>query len=180
MGNSIKKSRLDSFQALFKEPDTTKDFLTYYVKLVTWVKENIDVFDRQILKNNRLDVLLTLDPVDYIVDQVELSLTMEGDRIGKQDFKTINDLAMAIGDTLWDMVTICSDRDCPNCIDDGLRYTISELLTTEKSVITLECDTCGWTENIDGTKWDGGMAKVRPANKYDLLEKGKNLCRLET
>lgn len=172
MGNLIDKKLLGSFQKVFDNPNATKDFLLYYITLSTWVKQNIEYFDEDVLKSNRLDVLLKLEPKEYIVDDPEILLDMEKERIGKREFETIDNLAMSIGDTLWDLVTIKSGKDCPNCIDDVFRYLIAENLITKDRKVILECETCGWTEKMDGSEWDEGIVNVVPANKSDLEKYG--------
>ena len=84
--------------------------------------------------------------------------------------KHINNFAMTLGDTLWDMVTIRSRIDCPNCMDE-FRYVLIEKPSGEQNVV-LECESCAWSENIDGTKFDEGLVKVMPANKQDLKKFG--------
>jgi len=71
------------------------------------------------------------------------------------------------GKRIWDMVTIYSRKDCPNCFDDELRYIFIKYLDESKRLL-LECDTCGWTENIDGSKYEGQIGKVYPAGKKEL------------
>ena len=38
----------------------------------------------------------------------------------------------------------------------------------ESKRLLLECDTCGWTENIDGSKYEGQIGKIFPAGKKEL------------
>jgi hypothetical protein len=86
--------------------------------------------------------------------------------------ETLESLAMRIGDTLWDMVTIYSGKDCPRCIDDELRYIIAKNQKTEITKIVLTCETCGWTEKLDGSNWNEGLIDELPASKDDLIKEG--------
>ena len=70
------------------------------------------------------------------------------------------------GNTLWDLVRKRTGKNCPCCITDELNYV---LVKTDKEVrIVLECDTCGWTEYLDGEKWEEGNAKVYPISNIEI------------
>lgn len=79
---------------------------------------------------------------------------------------------MIIDNTLWDMVTIRTGKDCPICKYDELRFIIAETITTQEQKLVLECESCGWCENIDGEKLSEGYAKNIPASKKDLEKFG--------
>jgi DNA-directed RNA polymerase subunit M/transcription elongation factor TFIIS len=170
----LEKSVLEGFLELFDEPSNLKDFETYYSTLTRWAKDNIEVFSATMLNNTRLDVLLDVDPKEYIVDYPEISLSMEKDRMqfSKPDEVTASILAMSIADTLWELVTLRSGKDCPVCIYSELRYFIAQIRETKTRKLALECETCGWTEKLDGTEWDEGLIDEFPANKEDLMKEG--------
>lgn len=158
-----------SFKELLRRKEILASFESYYSALAFWVVENMDAFEYEMKDNKRLGVLLDINPSDYVIENPELSLSLECKRIGSNEFETIEDMLMTICDTLWDMVTIGSDKDCPNCIDDELRYVIAEDKSSNFREIILECDTCGWTEHLNGKRWNEGIVKILPANKKDIV-----------
>jgi len=165
---NIDREILNSFHNLFDTEENFKNYVVYYQSLVNWVNEKSEWFTVDLKKSSRLDVLLTLDPQQYVVENPELSLNLEKRRIGLREYETIDDLAMTIGDTLWDLVTIRSGKDCPNCQYDELRYVLAIDKTSKKSILTLECESCGWSEDIMGNAWSGGICDVYPARKDDI------------
>jgi len=161
-----------NFMEIFDNKDNLKSYYNYYLAIVNWVRMNKKFFKKEVLERNRLDVLLELDPTVYIVDNPDFSLEMELSRIGQDVPASINNFAMRIGDTLFELVSIKSGSDCPKCIYDELRYifTVNEITSEEK--VALECNSCGWTEYIDGGKWNDGTVKAIPASKKDLMRFG--------
>lgn len=157
----------NGFVEMLKCTETLKDYNSYYLAIVSWLKINFNDFKKDILRKNRLDILIHLDPSIYITDKPDILLNMELKRLGAKPPASIDNLAMMIGDTLWDMVTIKSGKDCPNCNYDELRFLLVKNELDEESLI-LSCDSCGWTENIDGTLWNQNTTNVVPANKQDL------------
>lgn len=160
----------EGFIELLKKPEVTQDYCSYYSAIVNWIKQNKKYFNENILKNNKLDVLLKLDPKIYIIDNPEIILSMEAERVGKIKHDKVDTLAMIIGDNLWDMVTISSGKDCPICRYNELRYVIAQ--TEKERKLVLECKNCGWCEYMDGNKWSDGIAEWIPASKNDLEEFG--------
>lgn len=158
----------NSFKAIYDRKETLLNFENYYIALVSWVKENMNILRDDIENEKRLLVLLDINPHDYVVENPELSLSLESKRLGSRQFETIAEMLMSIDGTLWDMVTIGSGKDCPNCIDDELRYVIAEDKSSNLKEVILECDTCGWTEHMNGKKWEEGIVNILPANKEDI------------
>lgn len=161
-----------SFIDVLGNPSTTKNFESYYSSIVLWIKNNSKYFTKDLLQQNRLYILTELDPVDYVIDKPDILLELELSRFEKNKPSNLDTLAMIIGDRLWDMVTIKSGKDCPNCKGDELRYLLVLKSPVEEQKMILECESCAWTENIDGTKWNEGRASVVPANKEDLKRFG--------
>ena len=56
------------FIELLRKTEVIQDYFSYYSAIVNWVKQNKKYFNENTLKNNRLDVLLNLDPKIYIID----------------------------------------------------------------------------------------------------------------
>ncbi len=51
-------------------------------------------------------------------------------------------------------------------MSDELNYVVAE---TEKGrKIVLECDTCGWTEYLNGKRLEEGNAKIYPVSNIDI------------
>lgn len=159
----------ESFIDLLKKPEVLNDYCSYYSAIAGWIKQNKKYFNEKILNRYRLNVLINLDPKIYINDNPGIILSMEAKRFEKLPDR-IDTLAMIIGDTLWNMVTILSGKDCPNCIDDELIYIIVQ--TEKERKLVLECETCGWCEYTNGNKWSDGVADGMPASKIDLEEFG--------
>ena len=155
-----------SFKRIYEEEETLLNYINYYRSLIKWIKEHLRFFSTEQLENSRLNILVDINPDKYVVSNPELLRKKEKKRIGERDYETIDDLLMSISDTLWDLVTIRSGIDCPNCIYDELRYVVAE----DKDIheLLLECETCGWTEHINGEQWNEGLVKIIPATLDEI------------
>lgn len=80
--------------------------------------------------------------------------------------KTEELFLMRIGNTLWDLVRKRTGKNCPRCMADELNYVLAKTEKEEK--IVLECDTCGWTEYLNGERWIEGKAKIYPVNNMEM------------
>lgn len=161
MDKEICKNLIMSFKRMYEEEETLLNYINYYNSLIKWIKENLSFFTAEQIENSRLNVLINLNPDKYVVSNPELLLKKEYKRIGEREYETIDELLMSISDTLWDLVTIRSGKDCPNCIYDELRYVVAE--NQGRHELLLECETCGWTEHINGKIWNEGVVKIFPA-----------------
>ena len=74
---------------------------------------------------------------------------------------------MTIRDTLWDMITIYSRKNCPITQSDESRY-IKIIYNDDSEDILLECQGCGWTEYVNGDRYSGPVGKVIPANEEEI------------
>lgn len=166
MDKKIFKNLIMSFKSIYEKEETLLSYINYYNSLIKWIKENLSFFTAEQIENSRLNVLVNLNPNKYVVSNPELLLKKENKRIGERDYKTIDDLLMSISDTLWDLVTIRSGKDCPNCIYDELRYVVAE--NQDRRELLLECETCGWTEHINGGQWNEGLVKIIPARVDEI------------
>jgi hypothetical protein len=155
-----------SFRELFSTKETFFTYENYYSTLVAWIKSKEEL-KGEIEKDDRLAVLLSFNPNNNIIETPDILLEMEKERLSSIEYESIENLLMGIRDTLWDLVTIYSDKDCPVC-DDGLRYVMVENDKTEGKELTLECDTCGWLEHLDGREWTGGIVKMYPVNSEEI------------
>lgn len=174
MKKKLEHKLWQSFIDVLGNPNTTKNFESYYSSIVSWIRENSEYFTVKLLQRNRLDILMSLEPLNYVIDKSDILLELELIRFEKNKPSNLDTLAMIIGDRLWDMVTIKSGKNCPNCKGDELRYLLVLKSSSEEQNIILECESCAWIENIDGTKWneDEDIVSVTPANKEDLKRFG--------
>lgn len=168
MGRKLNKDIMSSFRDIYHKKEIFSDYINYYSALVLWVKNHIDLFTKEQLENSRLDVLININPAQYIIEEPEIDLELEYKRVAERIYESMEDLVMTIGDTLWDLVTIRTGKDCPNCVCDELRYVIAQDKVREKCELVLECETCGWTEHINGKQWKEGIVKIIPANVEDI------------
>lgn len=168
MKKLINEQLWNDFISMLKE--STSSYEVYYSALVSWIRNNPRWFSNEMLKKSYLGILITLDPSKYIVDDPEFQLENELERYKNNKPRDINTLVMLIESKLWDMASIRSQKDCPNCGYGELRY----LLIEKKDHILLECRDCAWTEYVDGIKYNDGIARMLPANKYDLQRHGIN------
>jgi hypothetical protein len=166
MDKKIFNNLIISLKKIYKEEEALLNYISYYKSLIGWIKEHLNFFSTEQLENNRLNVLMDLDPDRYVITNPELLLEKENKRIGERDFGTIDDLLMSISDTLWDLVTIRSGKDCPNCTYDELRYVVAKDKDTYE--LLLECETCGWTEHTNGDQWSEGLVNIIPARLDEI------------
>jgi len=158
-----------SFLSLLAEKENLSSFEKYYASLVSWTKDNTELLGEKLTENKDINALLELDPREYITEKPELSLDMEQKRLEGVEYDSIGSFIMAVQNTLWDMVIIESDKNCPICIYAGLKYVIFENEARNIRELVLECYTCGWSEHLDGRKWEHGrVERILPANKKDL------------
>jgi len=178
MENKNFKFRIGLTQRLwasFKEIETESNlesFTSYYKALSTWVIKNKKYFGDSILKDFRLDILIELNPEKYIINETVFILEMERIRMfGGEKPKYLEALARRIGNTLWDLTTVYSGIDCPNCIyDDGLRYVMIENDRTKRKKLALNCESCERLLTLDGEKLSKSELKIIPANKEDIAK----------
>jgi len=163
------------FISLKNQPDIFKNYENYFNTLVTWVKKHkshIESINHELLVSNRLDTVLDVDIEKYLSKNPEILLDMEIKRVFTRRPKTIDSLLMRIGDTLWELVRCHSGKDCPSCIDAELNYILAEIRDTKQRKIVSECDTCGYAENLDGSKYADEYADGYPVNDDDLAKYG--------
>ena len=161
----------ESFKRLETESNL-ENFTNYYRALSTWVKENKKYFGDSILKDFRLDILIELDPDKCVVNHTAFSLAMEKERMfSRAKPKHLEILARSIGNTLWDLATVYSGINCPNCIhEDGLRYVMVENDSTQEKTLVLNCESCGCLQTLNGEKISREGIKIIPANKHDITK----------
>lgn len=165
--NSLNPAIWESFLNIKSKQDIFLDFKHYLSALFEWMKDNSFLFDKMLLKRYRIDSILELNNIlDYLGCDAELYLDKEYDRMFKHMPETEELFLMRVGNTLWDLVRKRTGKNCPCCITDELNYVLAK---TDKEVrIVLECDTCGWTEYLDGEKWEEGNAKVYPISNIEI------------
>ncbi|EOH96175.1 hypothetical protein UAY_03085 [Enterococcus moraviensis ATCC BAA-383] len=162
----ISENLLKDYYQIFSNPQTLKDFFSYYEALVRFVKKHPVEFTDEVKDEWGLNELLDININEYIVANPDICLDMEAKRLVR-DYESIDTLAMSIRDTLWDMVTIYSGKDCPITPNDELRY-IKIKYADDSERLLLECAGCGWTEDVEGNEYEGPFGRVFPVNKDDL------------
>ena len=178
MNNNMNIDVLNSFKNIFMNYDNLSSFKAYYLALCKWVKDNKEVFDANMDDMVRLDILLSLDVDEYVLEcnTNGIVLSNEKKRIGEYDYSDTEGFLMVIVDTLWDMVTISADADCQNCYYGDMRYI---KINNPKGKIVLECNDCGHAMNLDGTALNEEIINYMPASQTELKSqrnsiKGKN------
>ena len=137
------------------------DYEHYLFELFNWIKNNASLFSKKLLEEYRIDTILELDNILYYLGcDAEIDLDKEIERVFKNMPETEELFLMRIGNTLWDLVRKRTGKDCPCCMADELNYVLAK--TEKEKKIVLECDTCGWTEYLNGKRWEEGKAKIYP------------------
>lgn len=157
----------ESFLMIKNKKNIFLNYDHYLSELFKWIKDNSFKFNKKLLEKYRIDTLLELDNIlNYLGCDAEIYLDKEIERVFKSMPETEELFLMRIGNTLWDLVRKRTGKDCPCCMADELNYVLAKTEKAEK--IVLECDTCGWTEYLDGTKWEEGKAKIYPTNNREI------------
>ncbi|MCL2398873.1 MAG: hypothetical protein FWC91_03895 [Defluviitaleaceae bacterium] len=156
-----------NFTNLLHEPHIFKSHLNYYNALTGWVKKYYNEIGNDLVQRNGLDAILNIDFEKYLSKESEISLKLEQKRIFTRKPETLDALLMIINNTIWDMIRLYSEKDCPIC-DGELYYVIFEKLNTKQRDIGLECCLCWWHEYINKPKECDEMASVHPVSRTDL------------
>jgi len=163
-----------SFKALEIESNLVS-YENYYRALATWIINHKKLIGDKILNDFRLDILIELDPTKYVIENMGdngVSLKMEHNRMfGGEKPKHLEMLIQTIANTLWDLATMYSGLNCPDCIyDDGLRYVIIEDENSKERNFALSCESCGHLQKFDGEILSRERVKIIPANKEDIAK----------
>lgn len=165
----MKKSMIDSFEEIYLDQNNLLSYKNYYNALRLWVKNNEKNLAEKLQCDIRLKMLLDLNEDKYLVDDPEISLGMEKNRKSRVRFSKIDTILMFVSDTLWDMVTIRSDKNCPCCGDGDLRY-IKVMPSDRNTEVLLECNICGRLVNINGSRYEGErIDSYYPACKEEII-----------
>jgi len=175
MRQPLKMKLWNDFKKLQYDENGFRSFVDYYLLLANWVRCNIRLFDASIIESLGITPLIDIDPSEYVVENPGISLEMEQIRMFSDRPKTVNLLIMRISETLWYLVTINSNKGCPICVHDDLKYLIAENKLSKERRLILECDSCGYVEFSDGTSWNGEIVDIFPVNKNELVEYGVKL-----
>lgn len=157
---------LKEFRDIFNNHNIQSS-IDYYKVLCLWVNRNKKIFGEHLLHINRLNVLTSLDIEKYIINSSEIDLNNEINRIRKIDFKSLDGLLMFISDTMWEMITIASSKECYNCKYGDVRY-IKINYKDCKGKVVLECQDCGQIMNINGIKITEKIQNYLPATKKEV------------
>lgn len=169
MGKELIRSLKESFKKIYLNTDNFISYKNYYIALTNWINYNIKVIDKDLLKKNGLDVLMNLDPDEYIIDHPDFWLDKEPDRMKIHHGETLDILLAGIADTMWDMVALQCDDSCPSCTGDcGLRYLKVNYNDPDKEQIVMECNICGQLFYPDGKKYENKVENYLPAKKSEI------------
>jgi len=174
-GIPLENELWQDFIDLKNQPETFRNHKSYFNTLVSWVKKHqshIESIHHTLLVSNRIETILETDIDEYLSKNPEVLLDMEVKRMFSRHPETINSLLMGIGTTLWDLVRFETEENCPNCIYDGLSYVRVEVKDTKEIKIVSECETCGYAENLDGSRYADGCANGYPVNDDDFVKYG--------
>lgn len=153
------------FISIYSEKNNIQSFKNYYQSLCNWIDSNKKMIGSELISRTYLDKMMSLDLDEYLVDPITngLCLEKEAKRMIKE-YSNIESLLRSIFYTLWDMVTISSDSDCSNCGKDGdLRY-----IKINNGKVVLECNECGYVQNLDGSKVEEKIENFLPATKSEV------------
>ena len=165
----MNKKLLESFKKIYEQEENLKTYKAYYLALCNWLKDNRSGVNSSFY-SERINMLLSLDPDEYDINEDKgngISLTNEKKRIGDGNFSRIEGLFAAIEETLWDMVTLSSDKECSNCHYGDLRYIKINPKSTNSRII-LECSDCGRAMDLEGNMIDEKIDDYRPAMQKEL------------
>jgi len=164
-----------SFKALEGEANL-ENHVSYYQALASWVKEiyNKGLVNDDILKENRLNILIELDPEKYVLPNVDSSgfyMYMEPNLMFSQEKPThLETLALNIGNTLWELATKHTGVDCPDCVyNAGLRYVMINQESSQDKELALHCSLCERLLALDGKILADGLTII-PANRDDIAK----------
>lgn len=168
---TMNKKRLsemtESLRELYEKEESLLSYKNYYAALISWIKTHLHLLSEAQIKQNRLDVLISLNPDKYVVSDPGLNLKRECSRILSIPHSSVDTLLMVVSNTLWELVTIYSEVDCPNCICGGLYYVVAEDKERNIHELLLECE-CGWTQSLNGEPWKKGIVQITPASIEDI------------
>ncbi len=118
------------------------------------------------IKNNDFDFLLNLDINEYIIENPDICLETEYERLTKMHMDNNRWLvSMIIGDILREMITVKSGFDCPRCSSETAFY-IAEFDNTNERKRVLMCEVCSWCLNENSRH----IKKLIPASINELRE----------
>ena len=154
---------------LSKDINNFRSLNTYYKALCNFVKSNKDIIKPEQI-SIRLKLLLSLNLDDYSLEEINgngLDLSMEKEKFVNYEYNTIEELLSSITETLWDIITISSDEECPNCKYGDLRY-LKINYKENKGKIIMECQDCGQGFYEDGSLVSEKIIDYLPASKKDI------------
>ncbi|NTX00189.1 DUF4240 domain-containing protein [Myxococcus sp. CA040A] len=146
-------------------PSVIVGFEDYYRRLSSWVIGHTQDFGAELLEESGLAVLARLDPSRYLSKSPEIRLDLELARLSSVAPKSMESVAMALSETLLDMVTVWSARDCPNC---GGPMRIMVALSDDARRLFLRCRDCSHEEWEDFSRVETRVRRVLPATRGDV------------
>ncbi|WP_339101786.1 hypothetical protein [Candidatus Enterococcus clewellii] len=160
---------MTQYYDIFSNERSMSNPIEYYNALVRFVRRNDRYFTEELLKTYRLDILITLDPKEYICAPFSFSLDHEKERCSEWTYSNLSSLAMSISNTLWEMVALYSGKVCPITGEYGLYYV---LLSdgNDRKILLEECEQCGWLQDEAGCEYTGTIKRIFPATRWQVQD----------
>ncbi|NVJ24143.1 MULTISPECIES: hypothetical protein [Myxococcus] len=140
-------------------------FIRYYQALSSWIISHTHDFGAELLEQSGLSVLARLDPTRYLSTNPDIGLDLELARLSSVAPKSMESVAMILRDTLLDMVTVWSARDCRSC-QGPMRVMVA--LSGDERRLFLSCRDCAHEEWQDGSRVEIRVRRVLPATMEDI------------
>lgn len=122
-----------------------------------WLRDNIAAFDPALRERYGLSRMCELDLARMPVGCTGMDARSEIQQLRRVSPSTSEALAMRLRDLIGSGVIVRSNRQCPNCGQDGLA-----VLEADTSGLVYACNFCNWAEDERGQRWSGGSALVPP------------------
>lgn len=132
----------------------------YYRRVADWALLHSHEFGAEVMDRTGLSVLARLDVRLYLSSEPGVAPRMELSRLSAFVPKTLEGVAEALGNTLREIVTVWSPKDCPTC--GGPMRTLVALSAGERRIF-LSCRDCPHEEWLDGSPITALIERVIPA-----------------
>jgi hypothetical protein len=162
-----KKQMWSSLQKIILDMDQDESLSSIFTKIAEWTKQNQKNFANDLMSLYGVNELLELCPDEYPIHLSETTLD------GLKNLTLIEpskeeSMIMILRDTLWEIVTLKVDTECPRCEHDLGLFTLFDSVSNK---IILECPQCGWLQTADNEYYEP-LGKLRIAKSKDLITSG--------
>lgn len=138
------------------------------VDVQKWLQDNMSQFEKTSVDTYRLSEFSKLDIYSFPTQYSEINANEEVVQLRRIAPCSLDNLAMRVRNIFWSALVYKSKNVCSNCETDCL-----SVLKKRAQIISLiyECETCGWTQNEDGSPWLGGSRITLPTTS-ELRKRG--------